>query len=356
MTTTALRTQISSEPGAGLLVSVRRHLLVVALMTAIFAAAGYGIALSLPKQFSSTATLTVARPDTLPVYRTLSAGDASNRQLTIANQLHDSRTLQRAATALGTSATSLAGRLTVTPLAQTSLIEVGATAGTAAGAARTANAVVAAYTAVSAADEAQQTADSVTPLLASSTQLTGQIALTSKQLQARVTAIRTQVSQAFSSASTPAVPGAEDRAFQAALQTDPAFTSLRSALATQESQRDALTEKVRQLRVDGSLMGLTLSHVDAAVPPDAPSTLRPSRAGVLGALVGLLLGCGLAWRREDSSHSMTAARASSILDAPVLLEAVLPRGALNDLGRLGSFALGDGRFGSVAPPAGFQPK
>ena len=338
----------AGESEVGLLGAVRRHSWLVAASTAVFAAAGYGLATLVPREYAATATVTVARPDTQPVYRTVSAGDASNRQLTMANQLHDSRTLARAAAAMGTSAVTLANRLTITPQAQTSLIDVMATASSPAAAAATANAVVRAYEAIAADDEALHTAASVAPLQASSTQLGTQIARLRVQVQARGDAVRTAVAAEFARASTPPVAGAEDRSVQAALQFDPAYTALRASLADQQVQQDALTEKIRQLRVDGSLLGVPFSHVDAAAEPTSPDTLAPSRGAVLGGIVGLLVGCGLAWRRAERRRPMSAVRAGAILGAPVLLDMALPRRSLSQLSRLSGFALADRRLGSVA--------
>jgi Mrp family chromosome partitioning ATPase len=119
-------------------------------------------------------------------------------------------------------------------------------------------------------------------------------------------------------------------------------------MADQQGQKDALIEKIRQLRVDGSLMGVPFSNVDDATPPTAPDTLSPARGALLAGIVGLLVGCGIAWRRAERRRPMSGSHAGAILGVPVLLDVVLARRALSELRGISSFALADRRLGSVA--------
>jgi capsular polysaccharide biosynthesis protein len=339
----------AGDSSVGLLVAIRRQALLVVAATVLFAVAGYVLAARQPAQYTATATVTVARPDTLPVYRTVSNGDASNLQLTVANQLHDTRTMAKAAQALHTSAADLAPRVNITPEAQTSLIDVSATAAHRAAAAITANEVITAYQAVAAQDAAQHTANSVAPLQSEADQITKQIAALGPQVVARAAEIRSQVQAEFSGTTgTTTVAGAQDRAVQAALQSDPEYSALRASLTDQQTQLDSVSQKIRQLQVDGTLMGRVFSHVDPADVPTKPDTISPARAAVLGGVVGFLLGCALAWRRAERRKPMSAQHASGLLAAPVLLELELPRGATGDLRRTGAFAAGDGRLASLA--------
>ncbi len=342
------RSTESYEPEVGLLAALRRYAVLVVAVALVLAAAAYALAWSLPKEYTATATVTVARPDTQPVYRTVSAGDVSNRQLTIVQQLHDSRTLTRAAVALGTTPGSLETRLTVQPEAQTALIDVKATAPTAAGAADTANAVVTAYRAIFADDQRRVTEAGIAPLRTSANQLAAQIGKLRLQVQARSAALRQQVVQTFAGAFPPPVAGAEDRAVQTALQIDPTYTALRASLVNPQIQLDGLNEKMRELSVDGGLMGVPFSHVDDAIPASAPDTLAPTRGALLGGIVGLLFGCGLAWRRAERNRPMSGARVAAILGVPVLLDVALPKRSLAQLSRLSDFASTEKRLGSVA--------
>ena len=339
----------ASVAEVGLLTAVRRQLPLVVATALVFAAGGYALAKALPEEYSADAVVTVARPDTLPVYRTVSAGDASDRQLTIANQLHDSRTLSRAAAALGTTEASLAGRVTVTPEPQTSLIDVAATASSPSGAARAANAVVAAYRQVAAADQAAQTARDVAPLTSAAAALQEQIARLKAQVATRATVLREQVAAEFAGSSgPPAAAGSQDRATQAALQADPLYSALRAQLADTQSQRDALADKIRQVQVDGPLMAQVFSRVDPAAPPTAPDTMSPAKAATLAGLVGLLVGCALAWWRAERRRPTAASEAARLLGMPLLAELSPSRRALRDTRRLAVAAGADGQLAALA--------
>lgn len=81
----------------------------------------------------------------------------------------------------------------------------------------------------------------------------------------------------------------------------------------------SLQQKRKEASVSSALAAMDVGILDAAAPPDAPSSPRPARDLPLGAIVGLLLGVGVAFLREYTDGSLRSPDdMSSFASAPLL--------------------------------------
>ena len=107
-----------------------------------------------------------------------------------------------------------------------------------------------------------------------------------------LTAAETQLSQQISTIDAQAK----------SLESNPAAAAQVTALLTQEA---ALKEQLAQLQVSGAVTNGGVQVVTPATAPSAPSSPKPSRNAVLGFVLGLLLGIGMAFLMEhvdDTVH------------------------------------------------------
>ena len=100
-----------------------------------------------------------------------------------------------------------------------------------------------------------------------------------------LTAAETQLSQQISTIDAQA----------RSLESNPAAAAQVTALLTQEA---ALKEQLAQLQVSGAVANGGVQVVTPATAPSAPSSPKPSRDAVLGLVLGLLLGIGMAFLME----------------------------------------------------------
>jgi polysaccharide biosynthesis transport protein len=81
----------------------------------------------------------------------------------------------------------------------------------------------------------------------------------------------------------------------------------------------SLQQKRKEASVSSALSAMDVGILDAAAPPDAPSSPRPARDLPLGAIVGLVLGVGVAFLRDYTDGSLRSPDdMSSFASAPLL--------------------------------------
>jgi capsular exopolysaccharide synthesis family protein len=256
----------------------RRYYWVVAAVVLFGAAAG-GYSVVQPKQYTASAQLLV-QPTTanLPgngTQQVISPTDV----LTELQLLTTAPVKEKVRLDLGSEP-----NVTASQVGQTNVISVAATSKSPRFAARTANAYANDFVAY------QQTA-STANLTAAEQQLETQLASISAQL--------------------------------APLQQNPSTNATQIAALT--SQQATLDEELTALRVSGAASTGGVSVVTPARVPSSPSSPHPIRDGILAALIGLLVGVGIAFLAEHLDDAVYSKEEAGRLarDAPVL--GMIPR-------------------------------
>jgi polysaccharide biosynthesis transport protein len=101
----------------------------------------------------------------------------------------------------------------------------------------------------------------------------------------------------------------------------------------------SLQQKQKEAALSAALAAMDIAVLDAAAPPDSPIRPQPKRDIPLGAIVGLLLGIGVAFVREYADGSLKSPEELDALgDAPLL--ALIPATPLRARSRAAVRALG----------------
>ncbi len=189
----------------------------------------------------------------------------------------------------------------------TNLIQLNATAGSAAGAAALANEVARAFVSTIRSDTRQHAASQTA------------------QLQSRISALTQQIRALADSATR-----AEDRA------------SLRSA-------RSALTSQLATVIANGVTRGGSISVVAPASVPSVPIKPRPLVNILVGAVLGLMLGMGLAWGRSTLDRNVeSSAEIEDLVALPVLASIPLQRGRPDEVSEVEAYQMLRTNLGFVA--------
>src|SRR5664280_1401601 len=243
--------------GTYLAVLRRRKWWVIAV-TVLGLVASLGYSLSQPKAYSATAQLLV-QPESASV-----ASGASQQAITPTDVLTELQLVTSAPikAAVGRKLGSVPS-VSAAEVGQTNVIAVTATAANPARAASIANAYANAFV-------TYQRSAAIDNLTAAETQLSQQISTIDAQAKS--------------------------------LGSSPAAAAQVTALLTQEA---ALKEQLAQLQVSGAVTSGGVQVVTPATAPSAPSSPKPSRDAVLGFVLGLLIGIGLAFvveHLDDTVH------------------------------------------------------
>lgn len=235
-------------------------------------AASLGLSLTEPKQYSATAQLLV---------------QASGQSITLGSSAQQVTTTDvQTELQLATSAPVLHAvqrklgstpPITANEVAQTNVIGLTAVSSSPARAALVANTYAEAFV-------AQTRNTAISSLSAAQSQLLSEISTLGKQIKS--------------------------------LQGKPSKTAQVAALINQQA---VLKEEVAQLQINGAAATSAVEFVTPAQPPTAPSSPRPARDALLGLAIGLLLGLGAAFLRDNLDDALTSKEsAERIGGAPVL--------------------------------------
>ncbi len=274
------------EDRPGLVAALLRYRWVVLGSALVAGLLGYSLSFFQPKVYSADVRVVLSDPSGTVEFA--EGNRLPNPDRYIANQAELIGSLSvasRASERLGGVLSPVAVRasVTATPARTLDLVIINATAGEAALAADIANAVVAAYEEVVAADVQEAAGAAVAELERSRT-----------ALQARIDELDERIA---SGGSTSAVRAERDAAL---------------------AQLVTLDTRIEQIQVDASLYGSGVQFAELAEVPRVPTSPRPARNGAAAAAVGLVAAAAFAWWRSDRNPV-----ASDRLDPGTLLGAPL---------------------------------
>ncbi|MFL6240182.1 MAG: Wzz/FepE/Etk N-terminal domain-containing protein [Actinomycetes bacterium] len=298
--------------GPGLLAAMRRHPLIVAAVTIAAGAIGYGVSQVLPTNYHATATLFLANPNEVAVFRTLPSTNAVAQASDAAELMRSDAVLTRASQILHghPPANKLKKKLTITPSSDAASVTISADGQKAATARDMANAEAQAYTDVASARQGKQAKTSIAVLNTVETQLRTEI-------DSVQTDLAKLAGQAESNAASITDPTLRARAVQASLSSNPDYQTALSRQSTLSQNIADVRDKITEVRVDSQLLGGDVDQFVPAALPTSP-TDNAKRNTAIAAALGLLLGAALAWRRSERSVGPDSRSIASTLGAPLL--------------------------------------
>jgi Mrp family chromosome partitioning ATPase/capsular polysaccharide biosynthesis protein len=283
------------QPDApGLLQSIWRFKVLVAVLCIAGAAAGYGLALREAPVYEATARLLLADPRNagLPGSNIRVVSDAGRYIRNQAEMIRSGAVYPVAVELIDgrLNEVQVAGRVRVEGFNDIDLIVITASDDTAAGAAELATAVGQAYERVVAAQVQQQAAAGIA------------------ELEARNRALREELDRINRTQGSTA-PDAG---------TDPRIAAERQAAIDQIVQNEG---RIEQLVVDAALFGSGVEVLTPAREPAGPSRPRPRTNAAAGFILAGVAAAGLAWWRNSMTQVVARpADAAAILGAPLLGE------------------------------------
>jgi len=302
------RVQLSDQPG--LLSAIRLHLWTVALAIVCGLLVAPVVTLVEGNSYVATAQMFLGNPNATTVFRTIPVGQPAAQALSAAQLMRSDQVLKRALSILGRpkgrSSKLLAG-VSITPSSSSATVTIQASASSAVLARNLANAVGQAFLEVSRAQ---------TVALAS--RADGVLKKSVTQLQSKATGIRQSITALTVAAAAKgaliADPTNRARFVQATLNNDPRYQALQSELIELNATLASVQQKEQQTAIDASVAGQGADTFLAAPLPQATSHLVRNLAA--GAVLGLLVGAGIAWRRAERRRMPDVALVTAALDAP----------------------------------------
>lgn len=277
------------ETGPGLLASMWRHRVVVAVVGVVAGFGAYVASASLPPEYEATAEVVLVDPESAAgVFEDGRRIDPARRLLKEAERMTSRAVLDAAAASVTVAGEAASARLgsaiDVNPSVERDLLSVTATARDPQLAADRANAVVAAY---------QQTVQA-------EAQAEAQAAAT--ELEAAMAPIRERLDS-----------------LTALLAAAPDDAATRAQQEAALGQLVELETRARELAVNAAVYGSGVDYVEPALVPAAPSAPQPARDAALALFLAVGAASAWAWWKEGArSRAEEAEDPALVLDAPLL--------------------------------------
>jgi polysaccharide biosynthesis transport protein len=303
--------KIPGPQGPGLLDATLRHWWLVVILAALGGLAGYGVSTVQPSVYTATARLLLTDS---PTERSLfsSGGDTSpeRRLLNEAQRISSGPVLERAADLVGgrLGPEEISDRLRISPSVDSDVIRISATDSGASEAAELVNSVATAY---------QETVEEVRT--ATAARAGEELETYQRELQVRIDDIDARLAELRGAAAAPARIRSGGFSSSPSWSANTPFPALLSARAALFDELVATQARARQVAADAVLNGSSVDVFEPASPPGRPTEPRPERNIALGAMLGLLAGAALAWRRAERQEPLVrSGDAAMILGAPQL--------------------------------------
>lgn len=253
---------------------VRRHKWLLLLTSALAAMGAVGIAMRETRLYQGDARVLLQREAVESLFNP-STGQQNDPRRALQTELEvlQGQTVQ----ALVREKIGVAPSVSASPVGDTDVISVRATSPDAAMAAKIANAYAEAYI------EYRRT-KAVQNLLAAANEIQNRL----NSQTARTDDLQRQISAAEAS------------------QQEQRARDLRSERDTLLQQQGLFRQKLDQLQVETSLRQGGAQVVTPATRPNVPVSPKPVRSGVLGAIVGLIIGLGISFLREQLDDTVKA--------------------------------------------------
>lgn len=302
--------------GPGLFAAIRSHLAIT--LGAVVAGVGIAIlvTLVLPTRYSATSQVVIGDPNSVSLFKTFPNQQPAAAAQNAAEVMRSAAVLSKTSQLLGhrLTAAQVANDVSVSPSTTSSLVTINASSHNAVLARNLANTEAKAFIDVTASQQAQLASHTLQALKTATAPMQAHLALVNKQAAARAAQVQKQTPSAGGT------PQEHAKLVQQALQIDPDYQALRNQAANLSTSIAALKEKIQETRIDSSLVSSGVDIVLPAGTPGNPTSPDLKRNVAIGAVLGLLLGAALAWRREDGQRAIGADQVAAALGAPQLGE------------------------------------
>jgi Mrp family chromosome partitioning ATPase len=280
--------------GPGLVSSIWRHRWLLAIVGAVGAVGGLGIARQQAPLYEATAVVRLVDPQVAGVLNTHEGPDAEVYTARHAQVVGSKTVADRTAQTLGSDVVASDVRRNIDVTTNPDLLTLSVTARGSTGdrAAELANALVETYQTVVDERNQRRAESALDELGAASADIERRIDAMDERLTALITAGDTD---------------------------DPATALAFARLDSLTRQLTAVESQMREIEINAEAAGAPVVDVETASVPDAPSRPRPRLLFALGGLVGVGIGSAFSyWRAGRVEGCMAGTDAAEILGAPLL--------------------------------------
>ncbi len=310
----------AAQPTPSLFAALRRFWWVVLLFAMLAGGLGFFASGLQETKYEASAKILVDQAQNQGLFSetqgTQPKVDPIRRLFNEAERMESPEVLRPAAAALGGGLAKpelLASRVSAVAAPEFDLVRVTGTAETAEEAARIANAVVEAYTALITGERQQTIEKSIALQEDVNRRLQDEVG----QIATRLRVIQQETAVDVQRTRLPTLVAEE---ISRRLEANPEFQQL-------SGQRDSVLEtinlnrrKIEQDRINAQLLQGGTNVYEPARPPPKPVQPRPTRNAAVAAVFGLLAGAGIAWWQADRLAPAGTAGAADVLGAPELGE------------------------------------